>query len=44
LMEMAESGFGRMTAVRHAGLLSETSARFARSAMPLGSHPAKWPA
>jgi len=43
LLEVSESGFGRMTAVRHAGYLSETTARFARPAMPLGSHPAKWP-
>lgn len=44
LLETSDSGFGRMTAVRHAGLLSETPARFARPAMPLGSHAPAWPA
>jgi crotonobetainyl-CoA:carnitine CoA-transferase CaiB-like acyl-CoA transferase len=43
LLELSASGFGTMTAVRHAGLLSETPASFARPAMPLGSHAAEWP-
>jgi len=41
-LEDSDSGFGRLRAVRHAADLSETPARFARPAMPLGSHPANW--
>jgi len=44
LLEVTASGFGAMTAVRHAGNLSETAPRFARPAMPLGSHAPVWPA
>lgn len=43
LLEATDSGFGRMTGVRHAGLMSESPVRFARPSMPLGSHPAAWP-
>jgi crotonobetainyl-CoA:carnitine CoA-transferase CaiB-like acyl-CoA transferase len=43
LLETTDSGFGRMTAVRHAGQLSETPPHIVRPAMPLGSHAAKWP-
>ncbi len=43
LLELSGSGFGAMTAVRHAGLLSETAPRFTRPSMPLGSHAAEWP-
>jgi crotonobetainyl-CoA:carnitine CoA-transferase CaiB-like acyl-CoA transferase len=43
LMERTQSGFGPMTAVRHAGRLSQSPASFARPAMPLGSHDARWP-
>lgn len=43
LLEASDSGFGRMSAVRHAGLLSETPAHFARPSMALGSHAAQWP-
>lgn len=42
-IESMPSGFGRLDAVRHAALLSKTPARWARPAMPLGSHPAQWP-
>jgi crotonobetainyl-CoA:carnitine CoA-transferase CaiB-like acyl-CoA transferase len=42
-LESSESGFGRMTAVRHAGLLSATPARWTRPSVPLGTHPAVWP-
>jgi len=42
LLEDSESGFGRLTAVRHAGLLSETPPRWERPSMPLGSHKAVW--
>jgi hypothetical protein len=38
------SGFGRLTAVRHAAVLSETPARWERPAVPVGSHPPAWPA
>jgi crotonobetainyl-CoA:carnitine CoA-transferase CaiB-like acyl-CoA transferase len=44
LIETTDSGFGRMHAIRHAGLLSETAPRVIRPAMPLGSHAAEWPA
>ncbi|MFC0241352.1 CoA transferase [Rhodopseudomonas telluris] len=37
------SGFGRLTAVRHAAELSATPAHWARPAVPLGSDPAQWP-
>jgi crotonobetainyl-CoA:carnitine CoA-transferase CaiB-like acyl-CoA transferase len=43
LLEVSESGFGRMTAVRHAGLLSATPARFDRPSVPLGHDAAEWP-
>jgi crotonobetainyl-CoA:carnitine CoA-transferase CaiB-like acyl-CoA transferase len=43
LLAVQDSGFGRLTAVRHAAQLAETPARWARPSMPLGSHPAKWP-
>jgi len=43
-METVSSGFGRLTAVRHSAVLSTTPARWSRPAMPLGSHPAQWPA
>jgi hypothetical protein len=41
-MEDSDSGFGRMSAVRHGAILSRTPARWARPAMPLGSHDAAW--
>lgn len=44
LLETTPSGHGALTAVRHAGLLTRTPARWDRPAMPLGSHPAMWPA
>ena len=43
LVERFESGFGQLTAVRHAARLSETPARWVRPSMPLGSHPPVWP-
>ena len=42
-LEVSDSGFGRLTAVRHAGRLSETPARFERPSVPLGTHAAVWP-
>lgn len=40
----ADSGFGALQAVRHSAILSKTPAFWARTAMPLGSHPPQWPA
>jgi hypothetical protein len=37
------SGFGVLSAVRHAAVLSRTPAVWSRPAMPLGSHPPVWP-
>jgi crotonobetainyl-CoA:carnitine CoA-transferase CaiB-like acyl-CoA transferase len=37
------SGFGELTAVRHAAILSKTPALWARPAMPLGTHKPEWP-
>jgi crotonobetainyl-CoA:carnitine CoA-transferase CaiB-like acyl-CoA transferase len=44
LLEDSDSGFGRLTAVRHAGMLSETPPRWSRPSVPLGTHPPAWPA
>jgi crotonobetainyl-CoA:carnitine CoA-transferase CaiB-like acyl-CoA transferase len=43
-IEETASGFGPLQAVSHSALLSKTPAFWARPAMPLGSHPAQWPA
>ncbi|MCM5571098.1 CoA transferase [Burkholderiaceae bacterium FT117] len=43
-LETSASGFGELTAVRHAALLSRTPAGWARPSMPPGSHAAVWPA
>src|SRR4051794_40067767 len=37
------SGFGHLTAVRHAAVLSETPARWERPSVPVGTHAAVWP-
>ena len=42
LLETMPSGFGSLSAVRHAALLSETPARWDLPAMPLGSHAPEW--
>lgn len=42
LLETVDSGFGRLTGVRHAGRLSRTPPRWALPAMPLGTHAAHW--
>ncbi|MBT3370790.1 MAG: CoA transferase [Rhodospirillaceae bacterium] len=42
-LEERPSGYGMLTAVRHAAHLSETPAHWARPSMPLGSHPPVWP-
>ena len=38
-----DSGFGRLTTVRHAATLSETPPRWTRPSVPLGTHPPEWP-
>ncbi|MHC4041716.1 CoA transferase [Bradyrhizobium sp. 23AC] len=43
-IESMPSGFGMLKAVRHSAMLSKTPAQWSRPAMPLGSHPAQWPA
>jgi crotonobetainyl-CoA:carnitine CoA-transferase CaiB-like acyl-CoA transferase len=42
LIEETHSGFGRLRAVRHAALLSETPARWTLPSVPLGTHAAAW--
>jgi crotonobetainyl-CoA:carnitine CoA-transferase CaiB-like acyl-CoA transferase len=41
-LDESDSGFGRLTAVRHAAELDRTPAHWALPAMPLGSHAAAW--
>jgi crotonobetainyl-CoA:carnitine CoA-transferase CaiB-like acyl-CoA transferase len=43
-LEEVESGFGPLTVVRHAAELSATPLHSARPSVPLGTHPARWPA
>src|SRR3954454_25120871 len=38
-----ESGFGKLTAVRHAAVLSETPAHWERPSVPVGPHAPAWP-
>jgi crotonobetainyl-CoA:carnitine CoA-transferase CaiB-like acyl-CoA transferase len=42
LLEHSDSGFGLLTAVRHAGQLSLTPAHWSRPSVPLGSDAASW--
>ncbi len=42
LLESGESGFGRLTAVRHAGQIDGAPAHWAHPAMPLGAHAPAW--
>ncbi len=42
-LEDTASGFGRLTAVRHAAAMSETPPHWARPAVPLGTDPPAWP-
>jgi crotonobetainyl-CoA:carnitine CoA-transferase CaiB-like acyl-CoA transferase len=37
------SGFGKLTAVRHAAVLSETPTCWERPSVPVGTHAPKWP-
>ena len=43
LMETVASGYGALTAMRHAAEFSHTPARWVRPSMPPGSHPLAWP-
>jgi crotonobetainyl-CoA:carnitine CoA-transferase CaiB-like acyl-CoA transferase len=43
-VEQVASGFGTLRSISHSALLSKTPAFWLRPAMPLGSHPAQWPA
>jgi crotonobetainyl-CoA:carnitine CoA-transferase CaiB-like acyl-CoA transferase len=42
-LEEVPSGFGRLTAVRHAATMSETPPHWQRPSVPLGTHPPAWP-
>jgi crotonobetainyl-CoA:carnitine CoA-transferase CaiB-like acyl-CoA transferase len=42
-LEEAASGFGRLTAVRHAAVMSETPPRWTRPSVPLGTQAPEWP-
>ncbi len=43
LTETRASGFGQLTATRHAAIFSSTPARWSRPSMPPGTHPLAWP-
>lgn len=43
-LETTPSGFGALTAVRHTAQFSETPAGWKRPSVPVGTHPAAWPA
>jgi crotonobetainyl-CoA:carnitine CoA-transferase CaiB-like acyl-CoA transferase len=43
-LEESDSGFGRLTTVRHAATLSETPPGWKRPSVPLGTHAPVWPA
>ncbi|GAA6120808.1 CoA transferase [Acidovorax sp. FG27] len=42
-LEVADSGFGRLYALRHSAQLGRTPAGWARPSMPPGTHPPRWP-
>jgi crotonobetainyl-CoA:carnitine CoA-transferase CaiB-like acyl-CoA transferase len=42
-LEECGSGFGKLTAVRHSAVMSETPPHWARPSVPLGTHPPRWP-
>jgi crotonobetainyl-CoA:carnitine CoA-transferase CaiB-like acyl-CoA transferase len=42
-MEETPSGFGRLTGVRNAAIMSETPTRWVRPSVPLGTHAPEWP-
>jgi crotonobetainyl-CoA:carnitine CoA-transferase CaiB-like acyl-CoA transferase len=43
LLETSDSGFGRLTAVRHAAQLSRTPAQWRLPSVELGTHAPEWP-
>lgn len=43
VLETSESGFGTLTAVRHAARFSDTPACWPRPSVPPGTHPPLWP-
>jgi len=43
LLYDTDSGFGRLSVMRHAARLSETPVHWARPAVPMGAHAAEWP-
>jgi crotonobetainyl-CoA:carnitine CoA-transferase CaiB-like acyl-CoA transferase len=43
LMETSASGYGELTAMRHAAVFSRTPAMWSRPSMPPGAHPLVWP-
>jgi crotonobetainyl-CoA:carnitine CoA-transferase CaiB-like acyl-CoA transferase len=43
-LEESDSGFGRLSAVRHPATMSETPPHWARPSVPLGTHAPVWPA
>ncbi|MDQ2138654.1 CoA transferase [Alcaligenaceae bacterium B3P038] len=43
VLETSESGFGALTAVRHAAQFSDTPACWPRPSVPPGTHPPLWP-
>src|SRR5262245_9017101 len=42
-LEEIDSGFGRLTVVRHSAEMSATPPRWTRPSVPLGTHAAAWP-
>ena len=42
-LDESDSGFGRLTTVRHAATMSETPPHWARPSVPLGTHRPEWP-
>jgi crotonobetainyl-CoA:carnitine CoA-transferase CaiB-like acyl-CoA transferase len=42
-LEESDSGFGRITTVRHAAVMPDTPPHWARPSVPLGTHAAEWP-
>ena len=44
LLEETESGFGRLTAIRHSAVMGLPPVRWERPCVPLGTHEAVWPA
>jgi crotonobetainyl-CoA:carnitine CoA-transferase CaiB-like acyl-CoA transferase len=42
-LQQTPSGFGRLTAVRHAAEMSATPPHWTRPTVPLGTHPPAWP-